>query len=112
MSDSPASRLELLRFLERVQVGDLERTRGWIAAEEKRLAELSARLPPTPPAEWELELDLGRHPSKVHVGGCSMGGKGFRSRAVSRADALRLLGVDRLEACPYCRPDAELGVLD
>ncbi|MFI8499482.1 DUF6233 domain-containing protein [Streptomyces sp. NPDC085524] len=112
MSDSSPSRLDLLRFLERVQVGDLERTRGWIAAEEKRQAELSARLPPAPPPEWELELDLSKHPTKVHVGGCTMGGKGFRSRPVTRTDALRLLGVDRLEACPYCRPDAELGVLD
>ncbi|MGW6872933.1 DUF6233 domain-containing protein [Streptomyces xanthophaeus] len=111
MSDQP-SRLDLLRFLERVQVGDLERTRGWIAAEEKRLADQAARLPPPAPPEWELEADLGRHPVRVHVGGCTMGGKGLRSRAVSRQEALRLLGVDRLEACPYCRPDAGLGVLD
>ncbi|MFE2324572.1 DUF6233 domain-containing protein [Streptomyces sp. NPDC059385] len=112
MSDSQSSHLDLLRFLERVQLGDLERTRGWIAAEEKRLAELAARLPPTAPPEWELESDLGRRPVRVHVGGCTMGGKGLRMRRISRDDALRLLGVDRLEACRYCRPDAELGVLD
>ncbi|MFJ8016264.1 DUF6233 domain-containing protein [Streptomyces sp. NPDC096339] len=105
-------RLDLLRFLEKVQVRDLERTRGWIADEEKRLAELDARLPPAPLPEWELEIDLGRRPVRVHVGGCGMGGKGLRSRAISREDALRLLGVDRLESCPYCRSAAELGVLD
>jgi hypothetical protein len=112
VSDSPASRLDLLRFLEKVQLRDLDRTRGWIAAEEQRLAEQSARLPPAPPPDWELEADLAKRPVRVHVGGCTMGGKGLRSRAITRGDALRLLGVDRLEACPYCRPDAELGVLD
>ncbi|MEV6580296.1 DUF6233 domain-containing protein [Streptomyces sp. NPDC051582] len=112
MSDPSAPRLDLLRFLERVQLQDLERTRGWIAAEEARLAELAARRPPTPPPEWQLELDLGQRPTRVHVGGCTMGGRGFRSRAITRKEALRLLGVDLLEGCPYCRADAELGVLD
>lgn len=112
VSDAQPSRLALLRFLERVQLKDLERTRGWIAAEEQRLAELSARLPPAPPAEWELELDLGRRPTTVHVGGCTMGGKGFRRQALTRDAALRALGVDHLQACEFCRPDVELGVLD
>lgn len=111
MSDSPASRLDLLRFLERVQLQDLERTRGWIAAEEQRLAELSARLPPAPPPGWELELDLGRRPTRVHVGGCTMGGTDFRRHALTRDAALHALA-EQLEACPYCRPDIELGVLD
>lgn len=105
-------RLDLLRFLEKVQLRDLERTRGWIADEEQRLAELAARLPPPAPPAWELETDLGRKPVRVHVGGCTMSGKGLRSRAVSREEALRLLGVDQLEACPYCSPNVALGVLD
>lgn len=112
MSDPSIPRIQLLRFLERVQQQDLERTRGWIAAEEKRLAEQAARLPPPAAPDWELETDLGRRPVRVHVGGCTMGGKGLRMKAVTRDDALRLLGVDRLEACPYCSPDAALGVLD
>ena len=112
VSDSSPSRLDLLRFLERVQVGDLERTRGWIAAEEKRLAEQAARVPPAPPPDWELELDLSKRPAVVHVGGCTMGGKGWRMRAIDRDAALRALGVDRIPACPYCSPDTVLGVLD
>ena len=112
MSASSPSRLDLLRFLERVQVGDLERTRGWIVAEEKRLAEQAARLPPAPPADWELELDLSKHPAVVHVGGCTMGGKGWRMRPIPRDAALRALGVERIPACPYCSPDTVLGVLD
>lgn len=111
MSDTP-SRLDLLRFLERVQLGDLERTRGWIAAEEKRLAAEGARRPPPPPPDWELELDLSRHPAVVHAGGCTMGGKGWRMRAISREAALRALGVDKVPACLYCSPDTALGVLD
>ncbi|MGW2995919.1 DUF6233 domain-containing protein, partial [Streptomyces sp. NPDC001193] len=62
--------------------------------------------------EWELELDLGRRPTMVHVGGCEMGGKGFRQKALSRDAALRALGVEKLQPCPFCRPDIELGVLD
>lgn len=112
VSDALPSRLDLLRFLERVQVGDLERTRGWIAAEERRLAELAARLPAAPPPEWELETDLGRRPVRVHVGGCGMSGKGFRRHPLGRDAALRALGVDRIPACDYCHPDTALGVLD
>lgn len=112
MSDSLSSRLDLLRFLERVQLGDLERTRAWIAAEEQRQAEQAARLPPAPPPDWELELDLSKHPAVVHAGGCTMGGKGWRMRPITREAALRALGVDKIPACPYCSPDTVLGVLD
>lgn len=112
MSDLQPSRLALLRFLERVQLQDLERTRGWIAAEERHLTEQAARLPPAPPPDWELELDLSKRPAVVHVGGCTMGGKGFRTRPLTRDAALRALGVDRILACPYCSPDTMLGVLD
>ncbi|MFF1341157.1 DUF6233 domain-containing protein [Streptomyces sp. NPDC058290] len=111
MSDLPPD-LPRLRTLETWLTMSLDRVRQSIATEEARLAELAARLPPPAPPEWELEADLAKRPVRVHVGGCTMGGKGLRSRAITRGDALRLLGVDRLEACPYCRPDAELGVLD
>ncbi|MFG2617785.1 DUF6233 domain-containing protein [Streptomyces sp. NPDC048507] len=111
MSDLPPD-LPRLRTLETWLVVSLDRVRERIAAEEARQAELAARRPPAPAPDWELELDLGQRPVAVHVGGCGMGGKGLRSRAITRNDALRLLGVDRLEACPYCRADADLGVLD
>ncbi|MFD3574748.1 hypothetical protein [Streptomyces sp. NPDC058644] len=60
MNDSTSlTRLDLLRFLERVQLGDLERTRKWIADEERRQAERirgeQAR-PPTP--DWLIEQGL------------------------------------------------------
>lgn len=90
----------------------LERIRQQIAAAEKTAAEQAARLPPAPSADWELELDLSKRPAVVHVGGCTMGGKGWRTKALTRDQALRALGVDRIPACPYCSPDSVLGVLD
>ncbi|MFD4830101.1 DUF6233 domain-containing protein [Streptomyces uncialis] len=110
MSD-PSVRLAQLRFLERVQLGDLERTRRWIADEERREAErqrgVDAR-PPTP--DWVVEGGIGAGPPVyVHIGGCHMAGS--RVHAVPREAAVRAL-VDGVEACPHCRPDTELGVLD
>ncbi|MGW2082475.1 DUF6233 domain-containing protein [Streptomyces sp. NPDC001939] len=51
----------------------------------------------------------GRDPVYVHVGGCHMAGK--RSRGVERDQALRAV-TEGIDACPHCRPDTELGVLD
>jgi hypothetical protein len=102
----------MLRFLERVQLRDLERTRRWIANEERREAErqrgLAAR-PPTP--DWLIERSLSRNapPVYVHVGGCHMAGK--RSRGVTREQALRALA-DRVDPCPHCNPDKALGFVD
>ncbi|MFE0132417.1 DUF6233 domain-containing protein [Streptomyces sp. NPDC059037] len=45
----------------------------------------------------------------VHVGGCHMAGK--RSRGVTQDEARRAL-YEHVDACPHCRPDTELGVLE
>ncbi|MET7357939.1 DUF6233 domain-containing protein [Streptomyces sp. NPDC005562] len=107
----PLTRLDLLRFLERVQLGDLERTRGWIAAEERREAERLRGAQARPPVpDWVIEQGLGgRAPVYVHVGGCHMAGK--RWRGVPRDQARRALA-ENVDPCPHCRPDTELGVLD
>ncbi|WP_338704291.1 DUF6233 domain-containing protein (plasmid) [Streptomyces sp. Q6] len=105
------TRLDLLRFLERVQEGDLARTRRWIAAEEQRQAERArgaAARPPEP--DWLIEQGLtGRRAVYVHVGGCHMAGK--RSAAASRGQARQALAAG-VDACPHCRPDTALGVLE
>ncbi|MGW1735322.1 DUF6233 domain-containing protein, partial [Streptomyces sp. NPDC001999] len=44
-----------------------------------------------------------------HTGDCGMGGK--RTKPMTREQALRALTEDGITACPYCRPDRELGVL-
>jgi hypothetical protein len=112
MNDSSApTRLDKLRFLERVQVGDLDRTRRWIAAEERRETERHRGAQARPPAsDWLIEMGLGgRAPVYVHVGGCHMAGK--RSRGVDRDQALRAV-TEGVDACPHCRPDTELGILE
>ncbi|MFD5419520.1 DUF6233 domain-containing protein [Streptomyces sp. NPDC127069] len=111
MSDLSPSRLDLLRFLERVQVGDLQRTRDWIAAEEWRLAVEEARQPAPPPPDWLLEhgIGTGRPPVRVHVGGCW----DTKTRCKpTTADIARRALAEGVEACTHCRPDTALGVLD
>jgi hypothetical protein len=112
VNDRTPSRLDMLRFLERVQAADLERTRRWIADEERRQAERrmgEERRPPPP--EWVLDYGLNRDalPIAVHVGECHMAGK--RAKGVDRAAALRALS-EGVAACTHCRPDAELGFLE
>lgn len=112
MHDPAPSRLDMLRFLERVQQADLERTRRWIADEERKAAERQRGLDARPPApDWLLEMGLNRDapPNGIHVGGCHMAGK--RSRGIGRADALRWLA-EGIPACTHCRPDSELGYLE
>jgi hypothetical protein len=95
----------------RRNIGDLDRTRRWIAAEERRETERQRGAQAQPPApDWLIEIGLGgRDPVYVHVGGCHMAGK--RSLGVDRDQALRAV-TEGIDACPHCRPDTELGVLD
>jgi hypothetical protein len=112
VNDPAPSRLDMLRFLERVQQQDLARTRQWIAAEQQRQAERERgqeRRPPQP--DWTIEPGINRDSSAtyVHVGGCHMAGK--RRRAASREQAMQAL-VNGVPACSHCRPDTELGIID
>jgi hypothetical protein len=112
MSDSGLSRLALLRFLERVQVRDLERTRRWIADEESRQTERrrGEQARPTVP-DWTVELGIGhgRPPVAVHVGGCHMAGG--RQRPATREQAIRARA-DGADGCSHCGVDRALGYLD
>lgn len=105
------SRVEQLRFLVRVREQDLTRARGWLDAEERRLAELAARRPPPPPPDWVVEQGIGqgRRIVAVHQGFCRP--LGARVRAIEADEARRLLAMDTGLACQLCRPDTELGVL-
>jgi hypothetical protein len=110
-----ASRLALLRFLERVQLRDLERTRRWIAQEERREAAerrhgTRVRREEQSRAEWLVERGLsGQAAVYVHAGGCWNTGR--RSHGVTREEARRAL-TEGVPPCPQCRPDTELGLLD
>ncbi|MER7693861.1 DUF6233 domain-containing protein [Streptomyces sp. NPDC097610] len=94
------------------QLADFECSRRWIAAEQRREEERQRGAAARPPAPgWVIEQALDGHSPAVyvHIGGCHMTGK--RCRGVQRDQALRAL-VDGVDACPYCRPGTELGVLD
>ncbi|MFD5795580.1 DUF6233 domain-containing protein [Streptomyces diastatochromogenes] len=109
---APASRLDLLRFLERVQQQDLARTRKWIADEERKERERQTGEAARPaPPDWLLEYGLNRAamPNAVHVGGCHMAGK--RAKGVD-SDTVRRALASGVPACTHCRPDTELGILD
>lgn len=110
MSELPAlSRLQLLRFLEKVQAQDLQRTRDWIAVEERHVAAEAVRRPAPPPAEWLIErgIGVGRLPVRVHAGDCWDTRK--RCTAMTLDEARRALA-EGIPACPHCRPDAALGM--
>ncbi|MFD8810432.1 DUF6233 domain-containing protein [Streptomyces sp. NPDC059627] len=68
-----------------------------------------ARRPPTP--DWILELHRGTGlPVAVHVGDCGMTGR--RRQPVGQDEARRLLTTDGVPACPICRPDTSLHIVD
>ncbi|MER5302255.1 DUF6233 domain-containing protein [Streptomyces lasiicapitis] len=109
-SHPPLDDLAALRFLERVQVRDLARTRRWIADAERREAERARGVAARPPApEWVIEAGIsGRQSTYVHVGDCWSIRRG---KAASREEARHALNVG-VNACPQCRPDTQLQMLD
>ncbi|MET7538248.1 DUF6233 domain-containing protein [Streptomyces sp. NPDC005507] len=111
MNDILTSRLDMLHFARRIAVQQVEQIDRWIAAEERRETGQAREAAPRPPApDWLIEMGLGgRDPVYVHIGGCHMAGK--RSRGVDRDQALRAV-TEGIDACPHCRPDTELRVLD
>ncbi|MGW4950653.1 DUF6233 domain-containing protein [Streptomyces parvulus] len=112
MSDTGPTRLVLLRFLERVQQRDLDRTRRWIADEERRETERQRGIAARPaPPDWLLEKGLNRDspPVYVHAGDCW--NAGGRSHGVPRELARHALA-EGVKACPHCRPDTALRFLD
>ncbi|MYW48859.1 DUF6233 domain-containing protein [Streptomyces sp. SID161] len=116
MTDSP-SRLDLLRFARRVveqqAATALRQIDGWIAEEERRETERQRGERARPPApDWLIQHGLNReHVDAVHTGGCWAAKKSGRCKPVSRDQALEALR-QLVPACPHCRPDTMLGLLD
>lgn len=106
----------MLRFARRVvehqaarQLALMDR---WIADEERREAERRHRLALRQnDPEWAIERGLnGRSAVYVHVGGCASAGG--RAKGVDRDQAVRALTEAGVPACPLCRPDTVLGILE
>ncbi|WP_223778797.1 DUF6233 domain-containing protein [Streptomyces sp. 135] len=96
-----------------MQERDLARTRKWIRGRGTaagRRAEGERRRPPAP--DWIIEKSIGDGPpASVHVGGCYAAPKWPRALGVTREQAREAL-YRQVPACPHCRPDAALGVLE
>ncbi|WP_030902077.1 DUF6233 domain-containing protein [Streptomyces sp. NRRL F-5126] len=114
----PPSRLALLRFLRRYVEQELGRIDTWIAHEERAAdeerREHRKRQQARPPAgDWIISDAKGPRPGTtvwLHTGGCWDLRPGMRP--LTRAQALDALGRDGVHACPSCRPDRDLGVLE
>ncbi|SHI69057.1 DUF6233 domain-containing protein [Streptomyces sp. 3214.6] len=110
MNDLPPD-LPRLRTLETWLALTLDRVRQQIRDAERREAERQRGIEARPPApDWLIERGLsGRDAVYVHAGGCWNAGQ--RSKGVDRSTALHALTAG-VAACPHCRPDTALGVLD
>ncbi|MFE3864773.1 DUF6233 domain-containing protein [Streptomyces goshikiensis] len=75
-------------------------------------AEKVRRRPPPDPPQWWIEYGIGiRHtPERAHTGDCPMTSRGRPATAQSVREIL--LTTPGVLACPLCRPDSELGLLD
>lgn len=112
MNDALPPDLPRLRVLETWLGMQLERVRTRITQLERQETERQRAQAARPPApDWLLEtgISANQHPVAVHVGGCHMAGK--RSRSITRTEAAHAL-TSGVEACPHCRPDTELGIID
>lgn len=112
VNDNSPSRLEMLHFARRIAEQQLTQIDRWIAAEERREAERQHGLAARPPApDWLIEHGpSGQDSMYVHTGDCWNAGK--RSKGVTRDTALRALTEGGAPACPPCRPDTALGILE
>ncbi|WP_208639341.1 DUF6233 domain-containing protein [Streptomyces bobili] len=110
MHDLPPD-LPRLRTLETWLALTLDRVRGQIKDAERREAEHQRGIEARPPSpDWLIERGLsGQDAVYVHAGDCWNAGK--RSKGVDRSTALHAL-TEGVAACPHCRPDTALGVLD
>ncbi|WP_331724029.1 DUF6233 domain-containing protein [Streptomyces sp. NBC_00005] len=102
-------RLQTLRIWHALCLDRIDRKIAYLQERQAAEERGRARRPPTP--DWILELNRTTgHPLAVHVGDCGM--TGHRTQPVSHDSARRLLTTDQVPACPFCRPDTELHIVD
>ncbi|MFH8993242.1 DUF6233 domain-containing protein [Streptomyces sp. NPDC017940] len=90
----------------------LRRLDAAISDAERREAERArgaARRPPAP--AWLIETGIGDGPpTYVHAGDC-YAAKGARMKGITAEQARRAL-YEQVPACPHCRPDSRLRVVE
>ncbi|MFF2206333.1 DUF6233 domain-containing protein [Streptomyces sp. NPDC058145] len=113
----PLTRIDMLRFARRVVEQQANRQLAlidrWIAEEERREAERrqgEERRPPEPERLIQYGLNR-RNVDAVHAGGCCAARKSGRCRPATRGEVIDALR-QQVPACPHCRPDTTLGILD
>ncbi|MFJ5548702.1 DUF6233 domain-containing protein [Streptomyces sp. NPDC093225] len=103
--------LPRLRTLVTYLRGELARTERTLAAAEEAEVQEAVRWPPREPLAWLIGrgIGTGRPAIRLHVGGCWDTGK----RSVpATAEQVRHLLAEDVPACPHCRLDTVLGVLE
>ncbi|MGW2965126.1 DUF6233 domain-containing protein [Streptomyces sp. NPDC001220] len=102
-------RLQTLRIWHAMWLERIDRKAADLRQRQAEEDRGRARRPPAP--DWILELARATgHPLAVHVGDCGMAGP--RTQPVGQDDARRLLTTDGVPACPICRPDTSLHIVD
>ncbi|WP_030304025.1 DUF6233 domain-containing protein [Streptomyces katrae] len=110
MSELPPD-LARLRTVVTYLRGELVRAERALSSAEEREALAARRMPAPEPPAWLIErgIGAGRLPVRVHAGGCWDARK--RCTAMSMEEVRRALA-EGVPACPHCRPDAVLGMLE
>ncbi|SEF19024.1 hypothetical protein SAMN05216533_8572 [Streptomyces sp. Ag109_O5-10] len=102
-------RLQTLRIWHAMWLERIDRKAADLRQRQAEEERGRARRPPVP--DWILELNRATgHPLAVHAGDCGMAGR--RTQPVGQDDARRLLTTDGVPACPICRPDTSLHIVD
>jgi hypothetical protein len=105
--------LEKLRFLYRVQLGQVAQTERWIEAELAKVRERAARRPLPEGPQYVLSfLRVGGKATadSVHLGDCRM--TSHHTKPLDEGQARQAITSGGIRACEICRPDSELGVLE
>ena len=111
---SRPDRLDRLRSVREWLVWQLRRTDDTIAELERQEVDAArtARTLPSPTPGWKLAIQrAGGNPTPdaIHTGDCGMAGK--NTKPLTREQARHAITEGGITACPYCRPDTDLGVL-
>ncbi|EDX20260.1 DUF6233 domain-containing protein [Streptomyces sp. Mg1] len=103
--------LPRLRTLVTYLRGELDRAEQALATAEEREALAASRRPPKEPPAWLIERGIGggRLPACVHTGDCWDTGNRCTPATPQQIRQLLAAGVP---ACPHCRPDTALGMLE